>query len=513
MSFLAQTSTAATGASFPTIIYTCLVWSALLFALVVVFMPDQTHEQRSRIRSVLTSGAGVALFFATWAVESQIADVSLGTGGLPGGDLVEQHGWLQSFPITSSYHLDADGLALSVIMLLGVVFFCAALAAWRNDRHVKLLAVCLLTMETAAMGVVVSYDWVLLLLFWTLPIAPMYLALRAFGSGRAERAAGRFAAGMLTAGALLTLAAVLSSFQAGVHEFDLGNAPVTLPGDGETVAFWLITAAALVTMAIVPFHGALLDLEEDSTGVLSAVLVAVVPTLGAFVLLHLGVGLFPDIARQYSLFFAGLAVVTVGWAGLAALRTDDLRRLVGHVGTVLMGVALLGVAGHSTIAITGIMFLLIARGLVMTVLMLLVSSIQERTRRVRISQLGGLAWQAPYLCSFWVLASLAAAGIPLLAGFTGEYLIFTGSFPAHRWATVVVLGGTLVVAGVLLWAAQRVFFGNSEDTFARVRDIGPLELTYLGILVAVIVVVGVLPGHFAGLFQNGAGYVLFPGAT
>jgi len=257
----------------------------------------------------------------------------------------------------------------------------------------------------------------------------------------------------------------------------------------------------------------LLDLEEDSTGLLSAIFAAVLPSLGAYTLVHVAVGFFPSTSGSFSLFFAALAVVTVVWGGLAALRTDDLKRLVGHIGTVLMGLVLLGVAGHTSIAITGIMFLLLGRGLVIAVLMLLVSQIQEKTRRVRISQLGGLAWQAPILSAFWLLATLAAAGVPLLAGFAGDFFIFTGSFPAHRWASAVVLAGTLLASGVLVWTAQRVFFGASRDMFARVRDLGPLELTYLGILAGLVVLIGVVPGHFAELFQNGAGYILFPGTT
>ncbi|MGO8686814.1 MAG: complex I subunit 4 family protein [Candidatus Dormibacteria bacterium] len=512
MSFLAQTSTT-TGATFPTIICTCLVWIALIFALVALVMPDTTHEQRSRIKSLGASGAGAALFFAVWALESQIADVALGSGGFPGGDLVERHQWILNFPIQASYHLDLDGMGVALVTLFGVVFFCAALAAWRNDRHVKLLTVSLLTMETAAMGVLCSYQWILFLFFWALPVIPVYLLIRAFGRGQHAGIADRYAAGLLVSWGLLALAAILMAFQAGVHFFDMGDVPVLLHGDGQGVVFWMVAGAALLTMAIVPFHGALLDLEEDSTGVLAAVFATVVPSLGAYVLLHVAMGFFPTVGPHFSLLFAAVAVATVIWAGLAALRADDLRRQVGHVGTVMMGVVLLGVAGHSSVAVTGIMFLLIARGLVMTVLMLLVSAVHERTRRVRISQLGGLAWQAPYLCAFWVLATLTAAGLPLLAGFSGDFLIFTGSFPAHRWATAVVLAATLLVGGVLLWTVQRIFFGASRETFERVRDIGPLELTYLGILVAAIVLVGVLPGHFAGLFENGAGYILFPGTA
>ena len=515
MSFLAQaTSTTATsGVTFPTLVLTAMVWSAVVFAVVALLMPNQTQDQLRRMKSLGSTGAGAALFFAVWAVETQVSQAAAGTGGIPGGDLFEQHGWLSSFPIASTYHLDVDGMALSVILAVSIVFFCAALAAWRNQRHVKLLTVCLLTLETASLGILVSYDWVLFLLFWTLAIAPVYLLARAFGHGKGERVATRYAATGLVSVGLLLLAAMLIAFQAGAHSFDMATTPVSLPGDGEAVAFWLITAASLLAMAVVPLHGALLDLEEDSTGVLSAIFAAVLPSLGAYTLVHVAVGFFPTTSGSFSLFFAVMAVVTVVWGGLAALRTDDLRRLIGHVGTVFMGLVLLGVAGHTSIAITGIMFLLLARGLVIGVLMLLASLIQERTRRARISQLGGLAWQAPFLSAFWLLATLAAAGVPLLAAFAGEFFIFTGSFPAHRWASTVVLAGTLLASGVLVWTAQRVFLGASRDTFDRVRDIGPLELTYLGILVGLIVLIGVVPGHFAEVFQNGAGFILFPGVA
>ena len=515
MNFLAQTSSTATtsGVTFPTLVLTAMVWSAVIFAVVALLMPNQTQDQLRRMKSLGSTGAGAAHFFAIWPVETQVYEAAAGTGGNPGGDLLEEHNWLSSFPITSSYHLDVDGMALSVILVVSVVFFCAALAAWRNQRHVKLLTVCLLTLETASLGILASYDWVLFLLFWTLAIAPVYVLARAFGHGHRARVATRYAATSLVSAGLLLLAAVLIAFQSGAHSFDMSTTPVSLPGDGEAVAFWLITAASLLAMAVVPLHGALLDLEEDSTGVLSAIFAAVLPSLGAYTLVHVAVGFFPGTSGSFSLFFAVLAVVTVVWGGLAALRTDDLRRLIGHVGTVFMGLVLLGVAGHTTIAITGIMFLLLARGLLIGVLMLLASLIQERTRRVHISQLGGLAWQAPFLSAFWLLATLAAAGVPLLAVFAGDFFILTGSFPAHRWASTVVLAGTLLASGVLVWTSQRIFLGASRDTFERVRDLGPLELTYLGILVGLIVLIGVVPGHFAEVFQNGAGYILFPGAA
>ena len=512
MSLLAQTSTTpTTGVNLPTVVFSAMVWSALIFALVILVLPDQTQEQRSRIKAVTASGAGAALFFGIWAVQSQAANAALGTGGRPGGDLLEQYNWLTAFPITSTYHLDADGISLALILVTVVVFFCASLAVWSNVRRVKLLAVGLLTLETASLGVLVSYDWVLFLFFWTLPIVPLYLLVRGLGHGHRARGALRHGASLLISGGLLTLAATLIAFQSGNHSFNMAGTPISLPGAGAQVAFWLMTAAFLLPMGVVPLHGALLDIEEDSSGVLSAIFAAVLPSLGAYGLVNVVLGSFPTVTESYSLLFAALAVVTVVWAGLAAIRSDDLRQLVGHLGTVMMGVVLLGVAGHTTLSITGVTYLLVARGLAVALLMLLASGIQERTRRVRISQLGGLAWQAPFLSAFWLLAALSAAGVPLLAGFTANLFVFTGSFPTHRWATGVVMVAMFAAAGVLFWVAQRMFLGGAREGFARVRDLGPLELTYLGILAAVIVFMGILPGHFDQLFQNGAQHILFPG--
>src|SRR5207248_1799513 len=76
----------------------------------------------------------------------------------------------------------------------------------------------------------------------------------------------------------------------------------------------------------------------------------------------------------------------------------------------------------------------------------------------------------------WVLAALAAAGFPGLAGFVGQLLVVLGAYPGHRLATPLALLGVLVVAGVLTWTSQRIFFGPAAEQYARVRDVGTVEL-------------------------------------
>lgn len=504
-------SSTAPALSFPSILYSSLIWGTLLFAIIALFMPDRTRDQRGRIQALAIAGSGLALFLSFWAIQTQANQAELGTGGRLGGELVEQHRWLDSFPITADYHLDADGIALPLLVMTTVVFFCVALTGLRNDRRVRLFTVCLLIMETGLAGILLANDWVLFLLFWTLPVAPVYLLTRGWGQA-GGRAAGRFAITWLLSAGLLLVAACVITFQGGTHSFDMTKGAAQLPGAAANAGFWLCVVAFLLVMAVVPFHLPLLQIERHGGATLAAVTAAILPGVGAFGFLHVVVAQFPSMVSRYSLLFAVLAVAGALWAGVGALRSDDLRQLVAYLGAAQMAAVLLGSVAGTSVALVGVTLMLVARALVVSLLMLLASSIQDRTRTSRISQLGGLAWQAPRLAGFWIIAALTAAGAPLLAGFGADLLLFTGSFPSHRISAALVLAGVLLSVGALLWTGQRIFYGGIREAYSRVRDLGTLELTYLGLIVALIVIFGLFPNRFAGLISNGASSLLTPGA-
>jgi len=86
-----------------------------------------------------------------------------------------------------------------------------------------------------------------------------------------------------------------------------------------------------------------------------------------------------------------------------------------------------------------------------------------------------------------------ALGLPGLAGFVGQFMIVLGTYPSHRLATSLVIVGGMLVAAVMLWTVQRIFFGPIGETYARVRDLSTLELgTGVGLL-CLLVLLGVLP--------------------
>lgn len=505
----------ATGAQLPALLYTALVWAPTVLAFIVPLLRDRTVEQRNRIRSMGFGGAGLVLFFALWALQTQANNAALGTGGHADGEYSENHQWFTSFAVSAGYHLDADGIAIPLLVLSALVFVCVALFAWRNERHLRFRTVTLLLLETAVNGVICANDWVLFLLFWVMTFVLVAVLVQGW-SGRSghhgdPRVAGRTLAIGLLSTLLIAAGALLGVFQSGAHSFDIARTPLAVAPPVAAVSFWLLLSGFMLVMAVFPVHLVAVDLGERGGGSISVVTAVMLPTLGAYGLLRVVVPEFPALLADWSLVLCGLAVAGSVWGAVAALRSDDLRRLVAYVGVSLMSAVLLGIAVHTSVSLTGVTFVLVARGLALALLLVVAQAIHDRARGVSVRQLGGLALLAPRLTSYWLVAALCAIGVPLLANFSGFLLLFTGSFAGHRVSTVLVLA-TVVVSGLaLLVAAARVFLGPLRESLQKARDVDHVEQFACALLTAFIVIFGIFPVHFTELIANGASALIAPG--
>jgi len=101
-------------------------------------------------------------------------------------------------------------------------------------------------------------------------------------------------------------------------------------------------------------------------------------------------------------------------------------------------------------------------------------------------------------------------GLPLMAGFAGEFFIFVGAFgaPSLPYApafTALAMFGIVIVAGYLLSAMQKTLFGpfrletDYEVGRAPVHDVAPLA-----VLLAAIIVLGVAPDVFFEMIRDAA---------
>ncbi|TMD90648.1 MAG: hypothetical protein E6I76_19470 [Chloroflexi bacterium] len=285
----------------------------------------------------------IPLVLATFGLNYQVGQDFI--GGTTSFE--EQHGWLTSLPVQSSYHLGVDGISLPLLLLSTLLFVIAMLASWRVGTRVRLYLSLLLVMETGVNGVLCSLDYLLLLLFWGMQIVPVFLLIAIWGGPERMRAAWRYLGAASVGAALLTATALLlaAKVNASPPTFDfVRDNTVTLAKGIGGLGFWLSFTAFALTLPVVPLHTWMRDAIDEASTPVAVLLRGGVMTLAGYGLMRVTLTAFPDAAHRYGLVMVVLGVVSALWGTVAALAQDDLRRLlvygaVGQMGMVLPAAA------------------------------------------------------------------------------------------------------------------------------------------------------------------------------
>ena len=408
----------------------------------------------------------------------------------------EFHNWIPQPPI--HYHMGVDGLSLFLVILTTLLTPISILASWKSiDQRVKGFFISLLILETGVIGVFVSLDFFLFFLFWEVMLIPMYFLIGIWGHGRRIYAAIKFVLYTMF-GSILMLVAILWLYRltavAGYPTFDvaqiqslLTNGTVTMPLRTEYLLFGAFFLAFAIKVPLFPLHTWLPDAHTEAPTAGSVMLAGVLLKMGTYGMLRFCLPLFPDAARQFAPYIATLAIIGIVYGALVAMVQVDLKRLVAYSSVSHLGFVVLGIFAFHQISIQGAVFQMLNHGISTGALFLCVGMLYDRRHTHLISEFGGLATPMPVLAAMYLFSCFASAGLPMLNGFVGEFLILVGTFERHAaWASWAALG-VIFSAVYLLWSYQRVFFGSiTQDKNGLLPDLDTRER---GILVTMAVLI------------------------
>ncbi|PZV09822.1 MAG: NAD(P)H-quinone oxidoreductase subunit D4, partial [Leptolyngbya sp.] len=176
-----------------------------------------------------------------------------------------------------------------------------------------------------------------------------------------------------------------------------------------------------------------------------------------------GLGLLPDAWMALAPWLATWAVISVLYGSLAAIAQTDMKKMVAYSSIGHMGYVLLAAAASTPVSIVATVFQMISHGLIAALLFLLVGVVYKTTGTRDLTVLRGLLNPErglPFVGCMMILGVMASAGIPGMAGFISEFLVFRGSFLIFPVQTLFCMVGSGLTAVYFLLLVNRAFFGR-----------------------------------------------------
>ncbi|MEB3350198.1 MAG: NADH-quinone oxidoreductase subunit M [Cyanobacteriota bacterium] len=438
----------------------------------------------------------------------------------PGLQLVESIPWVA--PIGLVYRLGVDGLSLPLVLINGALTLVSAICTRDISQRPRLYFALLLVISSAVNGAFLADNLLLFFLFYELELIPLWLLISVWGGAQRAYAATKFliftaVSGMLILGAFLGLSLLTGSVDFSVH-------PV-LEGQLAMGSQLLLLGALLVGFGIkiplVPFHTWLPDAHTQASTPVSVLLAGVLLKLGTYGLLRFCLGLFPQAWTLVAPWLAIWAAVSVLYGSLAAIAQRDMKRMVAYSSVGHMGYILLAAAAATPVSLLGAVFQMVSHGLISALLFLLVGIVYRHTGTRDLEVLRGLLNPErglPLTGSLMIVGVMASAGLPGMAGFISEFLVFRGSLAAFPLATLLSMVGSGLTAVYFLLLVNRAFFGRlailpASDPVLdsrldiRLTVVKPRETLPAIALAAGVVGLGLLPSAL-GRLSEGASTVL-----
>jgi NADH-quinone oxidoreductase subunit N len=283
-------------------------------------------------------------------------------------------------------------------------------------------------------------------------------------------------------------------------------------------ALAMMLVGILFKVSAAPFHVWTPDVYEGAPTPVVALL-STAPKAAAFaLLLRVVYEAFPSLTSFSTPLLWIVAVLSMTVGNLAALRQQNVKRMLAYSSIAHAGYLLAAFANVGSIGIAAASFYIAAYAAMnvgIFAVVTLVSGYEEKLPL--IEDFRGLIYRAPLLGSLLIFFLISLVGIPFTGGFFGKFYSFTAAVDGGAIALAVIglLNSGVAAAYYLrlaLVSAQKPAAGTESDAPGR-PEVGVAVGAALLLAVAATLVLGIAPGSVLHAAQMGASTLQAPAAA
>ena len=364
--------------------------------------------------------------------------------------ILQSWSWLPQLGLNLSFRLDALGLLFSLLITgIGTLIYIYAYYYLSPKNSLSKLYVLLMLFMAAMLGISLSNNLMLLLVFWELTSISSFLLVGYWSNYEAAQRGSRMAltitgmGGLCMLGGFILLGQITGTYEInqilGMREHIQNHAlfvPVLL----------LILMGAFTKSAQFPFHFWLPNAMAAPTPVSAYLHSATMVKAGIFLLARLlpifaGAALYHNIVTFVGLF-------TLCMAAFFAIFKEDLKGLlaystISHLGLI---VCLLGIG--SPLAVAAAIFHIINHATFKAALFMIAGIIDHESGTRDLRKLSGLWQLLPFTATLTMITAASMAGVPLTNGFLSKEMFFTELVREMSGPVLIGSAITATLAGI-----------------------------------------------------------------
>lgn len=388
---------------------------------------------------------------------------------LSGDTPTESFAWIPQLGINLSMHMDVLGWLMTLIVT-GVGALVLLYCRWyfrNSEAAIGQFAGVLLGFAGAMYGLVLTDDFILMVMFWEVTSILSYLLIGYYAHRTASRRAALQALLVTTFGGLLLLVGtILLVVETGTTSI---SETLALAPSGALVdaAIVLILIGALSKSAIFPFHFWLPGAMAAPTPVSAYLHAAAMVKAGVYLIARLAPVFALAAPWRPLLIVLGLITMLIG--GYQALRETDLKRILAFGTVSQLGLFVVVISYGTADALLAGLALVLGHALFKSALFLVVGVIDRQLSTRDLRELSGIGRQAPVMASATAIVLASMMGVAPTIGFVAKEsaltALLTDAIAGSGWGLAAIIG---VSVGSALTAAYgiRFFWG----AFFRKRD-------------------------------------------
>ena len=395
--------------------------------------------------------------------------------------------------------LQVDALSVAMLILTASLLILVVFTSWTEKMQASYFSL-LILFAGPIFGVFMTTNLLWFFIFWEMTLVPMLFLVGIWGGERKVYAAIKFFLYTHFASMFMIVGFFLIYKQTGQMDFMMiKEAMITTP----VLVWWFMFIGFAAKLPLFPFHTWLPDAHVEAPSSISVLLAGVLLKMGAYGLIRFVVELMPVTTQQFAIYMVILGLTTTLFAGMLAIYERHIKKMVAYSSISHMGLVVVAISTVTYDGLSAALYEMIGHALVISPLFLIAGWVHHKTHTWYMDEMGGIMQKAPYVSAIFVLAGMAALGLPGTMGFVGELTIIVSAIKAYGWWIAVVAMASLISAGYIIWAVRRAFHAEISPIVAKTNfTMNGMEFLALCVYAFLIVMFGVYPQPIFDIANN-----------